>query len=97
MQQAIERVSKSLEMYGAGALSRTLATIELVSAFKVVSKSLAVSPEELQTSVTAFVNAVLTQLDENKISTDEAVAELARVYEAAHNDDPDILNFMAAS
>ncbi len=95
MHQALERITKSVETYSAGDLSRSLTTIELVSAFKVVNKNDVVDPKDLESSVQNYIGAVLGHLDTGELSKAQTVSELRRVYEAAHNNDPNIMAYMA--
>lgn len=96
MQRALERVSKTIHDYLSTDRSRSLATIELVSAFKVVCKDSDVEESELQQSVASYVEVVLTKIDDGTFSGDQAYQELARTYEAAFNKDPEIMNYIAA-
>lgn len=95
MQQALERLSKTLDAYRQKSLSRGLATIELVSAFKVVSRTL-IDPDQLQAAVAKYIESVLIKLDESGATQDQAFEELSRVYAAAHEGDPEILLRMQA-
>lgn len=95
MQQAIERIKRSLQAYREGSTSKILARIELVSAFKVVSQTLRIDANVLQSLVEAFIDRVLVQLNEGKLTMEEAIAELSKVYGAAHRDDAEILTYMA--
>lgn len=94
MEQAIERVTRSIEGYQTGQIARSIATIELVSAFKVVSRNLSTDAENLKAAVAHYIEAVLSQVDAKQLTGEGAVTELTRVYAAAHRDDPDILTYM---
>ncbi len=68
MQQALERISKSIRSYAAGDLSKTLAGIELVAAFKVVCKNVGVDVSELQTPVENYIDSVLVRVGEGGLA-----------------------------
>lgn len=93
MQRALDRISSTLDQYVRKALPRSLATIELVSAFKVVSRLL-IDPVIIQTEVSAYIERVLVKLDQGDISQEEALVNLKHIYTAADRGDADILSQM---
>lgn len=88
MEQAIERISKTVTSYAAGDLSRSLATIELVSAFKVICKKSDLDPATVEADVSDYIEAVLARFDDGAVGESQTVEGLRHVYEAAHNRDP---------
>ncbi len=94
MQQALERIARTLESYCEGNLSRALAVIELVSAFKVVSKHI-IDPAILHTSVTAYIEAALSKIDVGELNQGQATVVLSKVYKAANENDPDLLEMIS--
>ncbi len=90
MQEALDRIAKSLDGYVAGETSKTVATIELVSAFKVVCNKGHIDAAQLQDDIQAFIDGILIRLNSGTLTQAGAGEELARVYEAAHRGDPDV-------
>ena len=95
MEQALERVSKSVENYSAGTLTKGVAMIELVSAFKVACKNTQYEAADLQSTVQRYIDSVLRSIDDGRLQSDQAVLEIRRVYEAAHSNDPAVVAYMA--
>lgn len=95
MQQAIERLRKTIKGYASGDLSRSLATIELVSSFKVALKETDAAASERGDLISNYIEALLGRIDANQLSAEHAIEELGRTYKATHSKDPTILNHMA--